>query len=163
MTNRKTFFVAAVALLASGGVAAESGTVTVKRLSLDAALKIAQGTVQACRAKGIQAGVTVVDRDGTPQVMLRDTLAPPITEPISKMKAVTAVNFSAPTSALTSRADTPIGRVPGLVMAAGGIPVAVGGAIVGGVGVSGAPDGKTDEECALIGAKPVIEDLELGG
>ena len=150
-------------LVGSGAAVAEPGTITVQRLSLDAAQKIAQGTVHACRAKGVQAGVTVVDRDGTPQVMLRDTLAPPITEPISKMKAVTAVNFSAPTSALASRADTPIGRVPGLAMSPGGIPVVVGGAIVGGVGVSGAPDGKTDEECAVLGAKPVIEDLELGG
>lgn len=163
MTIRKQIVFGVAGLLASTAVAAEPGTVTIKRLSLDAALKVAQGTVHACRAKGVQAGVTVVDRDGTPQVMLRDTLAPPITEPISKMKAVTAVNFSAPTSALGSRADTPIGRVPGLVMAAGGVPISVGGMIVGGVGVSGAPDGKTDEECAVIGAKPVIEDLELGG
>jgi len=164
MTFRKTITLGLAGLLASGGVAAaEPGTITVKRLSLDAALKIAQGTVHACRAKGVQAGVTVVDRDGTPQVMLRDTLAPPITEPISKMKAVTAVNFSAPTSALTQRADSPVGRVPGVVMSPGGIPVVVGGAIVGGVGVSGAPDGKTDEECATLGAKPVVEDLELGG
>lgn len=163
MTIRKQIVFGVAGLLASTAVAGEPGTVTIKRLSLDAALKVAQGTVQACRAKGVQAGVTVVDRDGTPQVMLRDTLAPPITEPISKMKAVTAVNFSAPTSALASRADTPIGRVPGLVMAAGGVPISVGGTIVGGVGVSGAPDGKTDEECAVMGAKPVIEDLELGG
>jgi uncharacterized protein GlcG (DUF336 family) len=163
MSIRKQIVFGVAGLLASAGVAAEPGTVTIKRLSLDAALKVAQGTVHACRAKGVQAGVTVVDRDGTPQVMLRDTLAPPITETISKMKAVTAVNFSAPTSALASRADTPIGRVPGLVMAAGGVPISVGGMIVGGVGVSGAPDGKTDEECAVTGAKPVIEDLELGG
>ena len=163
MTIRKQAVLGLAGLLASAGVAAEPGTVTIKRLSLDAALKIAQGTVHACRAKGVQAGVTVVDRDGTPQVMLRDTLAPPITEPISKMKAVTAVNFSAPTSALAQRADTPVGRVPGIVMSPGGIPVVVGGTMVGGVGVSGAPDGKTDEECAVTGAKPVIEDLELGG
>jgi uncharacterized protein GlcG (DUF336 family) len=163
MSIRKQIVFGVAGLVASTSVAAEPGTITIKRLSLDAALKVAQGTVHACRAKGVQAGVTVVDRDGTPQVMLRDTLAPPITEPISKMKAVTAVNFSAPTSALASRADTPIGRVPGLVMAAGGVPISVGGMIVGGVGVSGAPDGKTDEECAVMGAKPVIEDLELGG
>jgi uncharacterized protein GlcG (DUF336 family) len=160
--NAVTFGLAGL-VLTSGAAFAEPGTIAVKRLSLDAALKIAQGTVHACRAKGVQAGVTVVDRDGTPQVMLRDTLAPPITEPISKGKAVTAVNFSARTSALAQRADTPVGRFPGLVMSPGGIPIEVGGAIVGGVGVSGAPDGKTDEECAVMGAKPVIEDLELGG
>jgi uncharacterized protein GlcG (DUF336 family) len=163
MTIRNMTILGLAGLLVGGGAVAEPGTITVKRLSLDAALKIAQGTVQACRAKGVQAGVTVVDRDGTPQVMLRDTLAPPITEPISKMKAVTAVNFSAPTSALAQRADTPVGRVPGIVMSPGGVPVVVGGTMVGGVGVSGAPDGRIDEECAVIGAKPVVEDLELGG
>jgi uncharacterized protein GlcG (DUF336 family) len=164
MTIRNTItFCLAGLLVGSGAVMAEPGTIAIKRLSLDAALKIAQGAVHACRARGVQAGVTVVDRDGTPQVMLRDTLAPPITETIGKMKAVTAVNFSAPTSALADRANTPIGRVPGLVMSPGGIPIEVGGTIVGGVGVSGAPDGKTDEECAAMGAKPVIEDLELGG
>ena len=69
MTIRKATIFGVAGLLVSGGVAAEPGTITLKRLSLDAALKIAQGTVHACRAKGVQAGVTVVDRDGTPQVM----------------------------------------------------------------------------------------------
>jgi uncharacterized protein GlcG (DUF336 family) len=163
MSYRNSISLGIVGLLVAGSVAAEPATITVKRLSLDSALKIAQGTVHACRAKGIQVGVTVVDRDGTPQVMLRDTIAPPITETISKMKAVTAVNFSVPTSAMGERANTPIGRVPGLVMAAGGIPIQVGGSMIGGVGVSGAPDGRVDEECAVIGAKPVIEDIEMGG
>ncbi len=33
--------------------------------------------------------------------------------------------------------------------------------MLGGVGVSGAPSGKTDEECALAGIRAVIEDLEM--
>ena len=163
MRIRKSIALAIVGLLASGSFAAEAPLIAIQRLSLDAALKIAQGTILACRAKGIQIGVTVVDRDGTPQVMLRDTIAPPVTEQISRMKAATAVNFSVATSALGQRANTPIGRVPGLVMSAGGIPVTIGGAVVGGVGVSGAPEGATDEECAVLGAKPVIEEIELGG
>ena len=163
MSISKSITVGVAGFLLAGSAAAEPALISLKRLSLPTALKIAQGAVAACQAKGIQIGVTVVDRDGTPQVMLRDTIAPPITEHISKMKAVTAVNFSSPTSALSQRANTPIGRVPGLVMSAGGVPIEVGGAIVGGVGVSGAPEGSTDEECAVLGAKPVIEDLELGG
>lgn len=163
MSYRNSISLGLAGLLVAGSVAAEPTTITVKRLSLDSALKIAQGAVLACRAKGMQVGVTVVDRDGTPQVMLRDTIAPPITETISRMKAVTAVNFGVVTSAMGERANTPIGRVPGLVMAAGGVPIQVGGAMIGGVGVSGAPDGKVDEECAVLGAKPVIEDIEMGG
>ena len=141
--------------------AEEVAMVSVKRLSMDVAVKVAQGAVAACREKGIQIGVTVVDRDGTEQVTLRDTIAAPITVPISKMKAVTAVNFNAATSALGGRADTPIGRIDGLVMSAGGVPLEVGGALVAGVGVSGAPDGATDEECAQAGVDAVMEDLEM--
>ena len=163
MSYRNSISLGIAGLLFAGIAAAEPTTITLKRLSLDSALKIAQGAVLACRAKGIQVGVTVVDRDGTPQVMLRDTIAPPITETISRMKAATAVNFGVATSAMGERANTPIGRVPGLVMAAGGIPIQVGGSMIGGVGVSGAPDGKVDEECAVLGAKPVIEDIEMGG
>ncbi|MFZ0788409.1 MAG: heme-binding protein [Chromatiaceae bacterium] len=134
----------------------------VKRLSMDTAVKIAQGAIEACREKGIQIGVTVVDRDGTVQVTLRDTIAAPITVPISEMKAKTAANFNSATSAMTARADTPIGRIDGLVMSAGGVPVLVGGsALVAAVGVSGAPAGETDEECALAGLAKIQEDLDM--
>lgn len=148
--------------LTAPALAQDPMVIQVKRLSLDTAVKIAQATIEACREKGIQIGVTVVDRDGTVQVTLRDTIAAPITVPISEMKAKTAVNFNAATSAMTARADTPIGRIDGLVMSAGGVPVLVGGsALVAGVGVSGAPAGETDEECALAGVAKVQEDLDM--
>jgi len=136
-------------------------TVPLKRLSLETAGKIAHAAVEACRKQGIQIGVTVVDRDGLVQVVLRDTIAAQITVPISRQKAFTAVNFNAPTSQLGERADTPIGRIDGLVMSAGGLPIQAGGQLLGGVGVSGAPSGKTDEECAQAGVDAVIEDLEM--
>jgi len=153
---------ATVAFSTLPATADEALVVQVKRLSMDMAVKVAQGAVAACREKGIQIGVTVVDRDGTEQAVLRDTLAPPITIPISKGKAVAATNFSVPTADLKDRADTPIGRVPGLVMSAGGIPIQVGGAPLGAVGVSGAPSGETDAECAQAGIDAVMEELELG-
>lgn len=159
---KKTIPVLLLASLVSAPVAAENvAMVSVKRLSLDMAVKVAQGAISACREKGIQIGVTVVDRDGTVQATLRDTIAAPITATISKMKAVTAVNFNAATSALGSRADTPIGRIDGLVMSAGGVPIQVGGSLIAGVGVSGAPAGETDEECAQAGVDIVMDDLEL--
>jgi uncharacterized protein GlcG (DUF336 family) len=142
-------------------VADDALVVSVKRLSLDTAVKLAEASIAACREKGIQIGVTVVDRDGTVQVQLRDTIAAPITATISKMKAFTAANFNAATSAMAARADTPIGRIDGLVMSAGGVPIQVSGALIGAVGVSGAPDGATDEECAKAGLDKVAEDLEL--
>jgi uncharacterized protein GlcG (DUF336 family) len=152
---------AAVIALAVAAPASAQEVITVKRLSLDMATKAAQGAIAACREKGIQIGVTVVDRDGTVQVTLRDTIAAPITAPISEMKAFTAVNFNAPTSALTARADSPIGRIDGLVMSAGGLPIQAAGALLAGIGVSGAPDGETDEECAQAGVDKIQSDLEM--
>lgn len=149
------------ALSTSSALAEDVPMVSVKRLSMDMASKVAQGAIDACREKGIQIGVTLVDRDGTVQVAMRDTIAAPITVPISKMKAFTAVNFNAATSALGSRSDTPIGRIDGLVMSAGGIPIQVSGALIAGVGVSGAPSGETDEECAQAGVDKVMDDLEM--
>ena len=157
----KVILALGLAAVAFPAVAEDPMMVQVKRLSLDTAVKMAQATLAACREKGIQIGVTVVDRDGTVQVALRDTIAPPITLPISKGKAVAAVNFSVATSELADRADTPIGRVPGLIMSAGGIPVEAGGAMVGGIGVSGAPSGETDAECAQAGVDAVSDDLEM--
>lgn len=152
----------ALAVASAPLLADDPMVIPIKRLSLDAAVKIAQGAVAACREKGIQIGVTVVDRDGTVQVTLRDSIAAPITAEISAMKARTAVNFNAATSGMKARADSPIGRIDGLVMSAGGLPVLVGGsALVAGVGVSGAPAGETDEECALAGVAKVQEDLDM--
>ena len=136
-------------------------TVNLKRLSLETANRVALGAIEACRKEGIQIGVTVVDRDGTVQAVMRDTIAAQITVPISRMKAFTAVNFNAATSALTSRADSPIGRIDGLVMSAGGLPIQAGGQLLGGVGVSGAPSGETDERCAQAGVDQVMDDLEM--
>jgi uncharacterized protein GlcG (DUF336 family) len=160
--KRLTIAMALVYGVSMGAMADEAApSVNLKRLSLESANRIAQGAIEACREKGIQIGVTVVDRDGTVQVVMRDTIAAQITVPISRMKAFTAANFNAATSALTDRADTAIGRIDGLVMSAGGLPIQAGGQLLGAVGVSGAPSGKTDEACAQAGIDTIIDDLEM--
>jgi len=148
-------------LMVTTAAADDPMMVSVKRLSLATAQRIAQGAVDACREKGIQIGVTVVDRDGVVQTQLRDTIAPPITVPISFKKAYTAANFNSATSALEPRADTAVGRQDFLIMSAGGVTIEVGGALLGGVGVSGAPAGETDEQCAQAGVDAVQDDLEM--
>ena len=132
-----------------------------QRLALDTAIIIAQGALESCRKKGIQVAVTIVTREGHPQVILRDTFASPITETVSRGKAYTAVMFIASTADLDSRANTPIGRLPGLVMSQGGLTITAGGELVGGIGVSGAPSGQTDEDCAQDGLDLVQSDLDF--
>jgi uncharacterized protein GlcG (DUF336 family) len=160
MPTRKLMMSAAIASLmaASPAMAEDPMIVSVKRLSLATAQRIAQGAIDACREKGIQIGVTVVDRDGVIQTQLRDTIAPPITVPISYKKAYTAANLNAPSSA---RADAALDRLDFLMLLAGGLPIQVGGALVGGVGVSGSPGSDVDEQCAQAGIDAVQDDLEM--
>jgi len=137
--------------------------VNIKRMSLDTALRVAKATIDACRKEGVQIAVTVVDRGGHPQVILRDVLAPDITVKISKQKAHTAMAFNAATSTLEDRFTKPfsVGKVEGLLFSAGGVPIQASGSIIGGVGVSGAPSGQLDEACASAGIEAITDDLEM--
>ncbi len=137
--------------------------VDIKRMSLDMALKLAKAAITECRKQGVQVAVTVIDRGAHPQVILRDVLAMDLTLTISKQKAYTAMSFNSATSKLSDRFKEPfsIGKVEGIVTSAGGLPINAGGSILGGVGVSGAPSGETDEKCAQAGINAIIDDLEM--
>lgn len=137
-------------------------TVNIKRLSLDTAQLISQAAILECRQRGIQIGVVVMDRSGNTQVALRDTVAADITLRIAQEKAYAALTFNVATSKLGNRAKSALGKLDGLVMAAGGLTIHAGGEIYGAIGVSGAPSGVVDEACATAGIKAVLEDLEMG-
>lgn len=158
-----TLFASASALFLTPAFAEEDVkmTVQIQRLSAEAAIAVAQGAMMECRKQGYQATATVVDKNGIIQAVARDTLAPPISIPLSKAKAFTAVNFSADTSSMESRQNTGIGTYDGILMSAGGAIINVGGTIYGAVGVSGAPSGKTDEACAKAGIAAIAEELEM--
>ena len=47
------------------------------------------------------------------------------------------------------------------LMAGGGVPVEAAGSIVGGIGVSGAPGGDIDDECARVGIESIADLLEF--
>jgi uncharacterized protein GlcG (DUF336 family) len=139
--------------------------VSFKRMSLDTALKAARAAIEACRKQGVQVAVTVIDRGGDAQVVLRDVLAPDLTLKVSQAKAYAAMSFVTPTSQLEGRFSAPFGppAVGGVVIGAGGLPIRAGGELVGGIGVAGAPSGQTDERCAQAGFDAISDDLELGG
>ena len=159
---KKTTLLLAMLLAAAPVMADEDQLVlSVKRLTLDTATRIAQGAIAACREKGIQIGVTVVDRNGIAQVTLRDTLAPTITLGISEGKAAAAANFGVDTVALAEIENNAIGRTPGMVAHEGGVLIQAAGEFLGAVGVSGAQDSAVDAECAKAGVDTVIDDLEM--
>lgn len=152
--------------LSAGTQAAESDQplmVEVKRLSMEVALKIAKTAIETCREQGVQVSVTVVDRGGHTQVVLRDVLAMDLSLEVSYRKAYTAMTFTSATSALENRFTGPfsVGKLEKVLLSAGGLPIQASGETVGGVGVSGAPSGETDENCARAGIEAVTMDLEM--
>ncbi|MDK9557948.1 heme-binding protein [Marinobacter sp. M216] len=163
--SRSLVFVSALAL--SGGAIAETDDqpvmIEIKRLSLDTALTIARTAIEACREQGVQVAVTVVDRGGHPQVVLRDVLAMDLALEVSYRKAYTAMTFTSNTSSLEDRFTGPfsVGKIDNVLLSAGGVPIQASGETVGGVGVSGAPSGEVDENCAQAGVAAVEMDLEM--
>jgi len=160
---KKAMLVSGLSLVAALPVQAEEAmTASVSRVTADVANTVAMAAMKTCREKGIPVSVTVVDRNGIVQSQVRDTTAPAVSLPISKNKAYTAVMFNAKGSQLEGRANTPLQHMNvGLAFMAGSTTIEAGGKIYGAVGVSGAPDGMVDEECAIKGVEAVIDDLEM--
>jgi len=166
-TSIKLLAVATILAISTSAIAASGSdyplTVNIKRLSLDTAMRIGQAAIEKCRKEGVQVAVTVMDRGGNVQVLLRDTLAMDVTISVSKKKAYTAMEFNSATSAMEDRFKGAynVPKIDELLVSAGGIPINIAGNIMGGIGVSGAPSGATDEACAQAGLAAVQDDLEM--
>ncbi|WP_116213034.1 GlcG/HbpS family heme-binding protein [Streptomyces olivoreticuli] len=174
MTNTKKLLAASAAVLAAGTIGAvaanaaspAAGTrTTVKadaddrnlaqstHLTIAAATKAAQASLDAAAKEGQKVSVAVVDRDGNTVVTLRGDGAGPQSYTSAEKKAFTAVSWNAPTSALVSRlSQTPnLKDIPGTLFLPGGAPVQAKGAPIAAIGVAGAPSGDLDEKFAQAG------------
>ena len=157
---------AALAALATSALAADSATFTVRTLTPEAAIRAAQAALAKCRGEGFQVTIAVVDRSGVTQVMLRDRYAAPHTVDTAQRKAQTAINFKLNTAALDrelqpGKASAGIRNLPGVAAIAGGMVIEGQGALVGAIGVSGAPGPASDDVCAAAGIQAIAEDLEF--
>ena len=146
-TLRRLPFAAGLASLIAWAAPApaQDGTFALRFLTPETALKAAQAALAACRNSGYQIAVAVVDRGGTTQVVLRDRFAGPHTITIATDKAWTAVTLRQDTLGLAKLSESGdmsgLRHFPRIVAVGGGIPVEGAGAILGGIGVSGAPGG----------------------
>lgn len=151
-----------LSLLAAPAAAEEPAVVTSKSLTLGVALELAQAGLENCRKSGYQIAISVIDSGGNEQVMLRDRFAGPHTPDTAYRKAWTALSFRTDTVSLAASVkDGEAWAMRGVSNAlplGGGILIRDGdGALIGAVGVSGAPGGKLDAVCANAGLK-AIED-----
>lgn len=165
---RRLLMLATLALATSAQAADAPPLFSSPQLTPETALAAAQAALAHCRKAGHQVAVAVTDRSGLVQVLLRDRFAGAHTLDIAPRKAWTAASFRMPTAALA--AETQAGRpMSGIrqsaqVMAIGGGQVIeAAGAVVGAIGVSGAPGGEADDACATAGVKAVTDLIELNG
>jgi len=165
MKARNLFALAAFCAFASSPASAQDATVTYKSLSPELALDAAKAALADCRTRGYQVAVAVVDRFGTPQVLLRDRFAGPHTPPTATGKAWTAVSFKSSTNELATATQAPamqgLRQLPNVVLIGGGVPIEAGGSLVGAIGVSGAPGGDADEACAKAGIAAIKDKLDF--
>ena len=136
-------------------------------LPMSLADKAIQASLDACHKDGYRVSVSIVDRAGVLRSMARGDGAGPHTVDSSRKKAYTAASLRRPTTELAEL----INKVPTLqalrevndqvLMLGGGLPIEIGGEIVGGIGVGGAPGAHLDDACAqagldAIGAVPKV-------
>lgn len=127
------------------------------RLPLSLASIAAAAAVEKCKQDGYRVSASVVDRAGILKVLMRGDGAGPHTTDSSSKKAYTAASLGRPTSELAEL----INKMPTLqalremndriLILGGGLPIEIGGEVVGGIGVGGAPGTHLDDACAQAG------------
>ncbi|HKC45596.1 MAG TPA: heme-binding protein [Burkholderiales bacterium] len=151
-----TAFVIAVA--AATGAQAQ-GLVQTQKLSAPLANELVGQTVAICAQKGYAVTAVVVDLDGVRQALLRGNGAPIHTLDNAYYKAYSAASLTLArkedsTKAVAERmaksppTTVPQTPLPNVTYAVGGVTITAGGAPIGALGVSGAPGGQFDDECA---------------
>src|SRR5579872_6430334 len=143
--------------------ASPQGLVTERNLSLPMAKTIAEAALGACKAKGYNTAVAVVDRAGQVLVILRDEGATAQTAEMARRKAFTARMFRSTTLEFQKRTSDPAYAaqrdVADILALGGGVPIEVGKDTIGGVGSSGSSQ-EQDDACAKAGVAKVAELLK---
>lgn len=149
----------------------ETALYTYRTLSVELASQAAWAALKECRARGYSVAVAVVDRGGNVQALLRDRFAGPHTPETAIGKAWTANSFRQSTAELAAllaekRIPAQVANNPGALLVGGGLAIEARGEIIGGIGVSGAPPGKSEREsidgaCAQVGITSIREPMEF--
>src|SRR5258707_8240271 len=147
----------AVALAAVGAKA--QGLINNPKISAALANQLVGDSVAACATKGYKVVAVVVDLDGVRQAMLRGDGAPvhSIDNAYYKAYSIASLGLARKEESTKAIADrmakaapttVPQTPLPNVTYAVGGVAIMAGGNAIGAIGVSGAPGGQFDEECA---------------
>lgn len=133
-------------------------------LTLEAASRLAQGAVEACRLRGRAIAVSVVDEGGNLVALQRADGVGPHNADASRRKAYTALSTRSPTLDLARKAQADpdarnLAGLQDLLLLGGGIPLLAKGKPLGAIGVAGGGGALNDHACAQA-AIAAVPDLD---
>lgn len=160
LLSRLAATAAVTAIIATPG-SASAQVLTERNVSARMALTIAETALAEC---GPRVSVAVVDRAGRLRVFIQGDGASPHNIELARRKAYTAQTFGRTSLEWAQRTET---NVPGqralseVIPLQGGVPIKAGDETIGGVGLSGAPNGGPQEEaCGKAGIAKVADQLK---
>ena len=163
--------VVAVALVGTVTGVWAQGLITMQKLSAPLANELVGETVATCAQKGYAVTAVVVDLDGVRQALLRGNGAPIHTLDNAFYKAYSAASLTLgrredSTKAVAERmaknppTTVPQTPLPNVTYAVGGVTIMAGGKAIGALGVSGAPGGQFDDDCARAAIAKIQERMK---
>jgi len=137
---------------------------TQKLLPLELSTQAAMAAVKKCHDDGFKVSVAIVDQSGLLKVQLKADGAGPHTLDSSRRKAYTANSLRDSTHKyavlVTQKPELEsLTRLnENILLLGGGFPIKIGGEVIGGIGVGGAPGIEFDEICATAALKVLKAD-----
>lgn len=137
---------------------------TQKVLPLELSTQAAMAAIKKCHDDGFKVSVAIVDQSGLLKVQLKADGAGPHTLDSSRRKAYTANSLRDSTHKYAQlvvqkpelQSLTRLNE--NILLLGGGFPIKIGGEVIGGIGVGGAPGIEYDEVCASAALKVLKAD-----
>ncbi|MBS9439457.1 heme-binding protein [Photorhabdus noenieputensis] len=141
-----------------------SSLITERNITLEVANKLASEAIQSCKSNNYNVAVSVIDKSGVLEAVQRMDKAGLHAVEASKMKAYTALSTRRTSEDVMKTAQSSLGAqylgdIPGFLLIGGGVPVKSGDEVIGAIGISGAPGGSLDQQCALDAIQKIASEL----
>ena len=147
-----------LAMVVAGAVQAQ-GIVTTHKISAALANELVGDSVAQCAKNGYKVWAVVVDLDGVRQALLRGDGAPIHSQDNAFYKAYTLASMGLARKETSTKqiqdrmakaapSTVPTFPLPNITYAQGALAIVANGETIGALGVSGAPGGNFDEDCA---------------
>ena len=159
-----------LAMVVAGAVQAQ-GVITTHKISAALANELVGDSIAQCAKNGYKVVAVVVDLDGVRQAVLRGDGAPIHSMDNAYYKAYTLASMGLARKETSTKqiqdrmakatpSSVPVFPLPNITYAQGALAIVANGETIGALGVSGAPGGNFDEDCARFALDKVKDRMK---